>query len=141
MKNRKFLLFLFITVFIVAGIAVSIPQNIHAQGSAAIPVPSPSGGGNGGGHHNGGTKNPVAIPPTSVPPTAVYTPLPPPTSAAPALVPLGTGGNGSSPVGPSVPTRQVSSESRTIFAYLQNLIAWGNQMFQQFTSESVNEAI
>ena len=37
--------------------------------------------------------------------------------------------------------RWVSFEWRTIFAYLDNLIAWGDQMFRRFTRESVNEAI
>ena len=40
-----------------------------------------------------------------------------------------------------MPIRWVSFAWRVIFAYLDNLIAWGDQMFRQFTRESVNEAI
>lgn len=39
------------------------------------------------------------------------------------------------------PLRWRSFEWRTIFAYLDNLIAWGDQMFRRFNRESVNEAI
>ena len=38
-------------------------------------------------------------------------------------------------------TRWAAFQWGAIFAYLDNLIAWGDQMFRQFTRESVNEAI